>query len=100
MESLRTDVICGACQKSFSVELTRMRLNLQHVCPNCGSVYSVSEKDAIRAHRVLEELERRMKCAGCVSGRAAPLDASARLRKCFYLSAFAPATGKDLCEAV
>ena len=98
MESLRTGVICSACAKIFSVELTRMRLGLHHTCPSCGSAYHVSEKDAIRAHRILEEIERRMKCVKCVSGGSTPLDAGARLRKCFEFSVLSAALGNGLCE--
>lgn len=100
MADLKTELRCRACERSFSVELTTMRFNFQHTCPFCGSAYRVSEEEAIRAHRALDEIEHMRKCAWCVTGRAAPLEASARLGKCFYFSAFPAVIGNDVCEVI
>jgi hypothetical protein len=100
MEILDTDLRCSACRSSFTVRISTMRLNFRHACPFCGSVYSISEEEAIRAHRTLDEIERMRKCECCVSGRGTLLDASARLGKCFNVSAFPAIVGNDLCEAV
>ncbi len=100
MEILRGTLQCGVCQKKFPVELARMRFNFRHACPFCGSMYAISEKEALQAHRALDEMEHMRKCAGCVSGRAAPSGASARLLKCSCFSTFSPVIGDVLCEAV
>jgi len=100
MEMLSGTLQCGVCEKKFPVELARMRFNFQHTCPFCGTVYTVSEEEALRAHRALDEMEHMRKCAGCVSGRAAPLGAGARLLKCSCFSTFSAVIGNDLCEAV
>ena len=95
MESLKADVQCSTCEKSFSVDLNKMRLNYQHTCPFCGAPYRVSEKEAIRAHRALDGIEHMRKCACCVSGRDAALTVSAQLMKRLSSSAV---IGNDLCE--
>lgn len=100
MEILDTNLRCGACRASFSVRLSMMRLNFRHACPFCGSAYSISEEEAIQAHRALDEIEHIRKCTCCVYGGSASLDASARLGKCFNVSAFPAIVGNDLCEAV
>jgi predicted RNA-binding Zn-ribbon protein involved in translation (DUF1610 family) len=48
---------CSACGRPFSVELARIRYRFAHACPFCGDEYVVSENQAIRAHRALDELE-------------------------------------------
>ncbi len=48
---------CSTCGRPFSVELARIRFHLTHACPFCGAVYVVSEHQAIRAHRALDEFE-------------------------------------------
>ena len=100
METLKGNLQCSACQKKFPVELARMRFNFKHACPFCGSIYTISEQEALRAHRMLDEIERMRKCADCVSGRGLFLDASRRFsgRSCF--STFSAVIGNDLCEAV
>ena|SRR5271157_4907634 len=95
MESVKADVQCSKCEKSFSVDLNKMRLNSQHTCPFCGAAYKVPEKEAIRAHRALDGIEHMRKCACCVSGRDAALEASAQFMKRLSSSAV---IGNDLCE--
>ena len=70
MADFRTDLQCGRCERSFSVELTKMRLNLKHACPFCGFECRVSQEQAIQAHRALDELQHIAKCTYCVEGRA------------------------------
>jgi DNA-directed RNA polymerase subunit RPC12/RpoP len=48
---------CTGCGASFLVELRSMRVNLRNACPACGFRQSISEDEAIKAHRLLEELE-------------------------------------------
>ena len=100
MEILRSDLQCMACQKKFPVELARMRFNFQHACPFCGAVYTISEQEALKAHRALDEMEHMRKCAGCVSGRSSTRSVSARFLKCSCFSTFSAVIGNDLCEAV
>ena len=52
---------CNMCGRDFSVELARIRFRVKHPCPFCGAEYVVSESQAIRAHRALDELEHRAK---------------------------------------
>ena len=49
--------ICANCAKTFPVELRRMRLNLQSLCPVCGFPNSINEDEAFKAQRLLERLE-------------------------------------------
>ena len=60
MADLTATLICAACSRSYGVELRRMRLNLEHPCPGCGCTNKITEDQAIKAHRLLEELEREM----------------------------------------
>ncbi|MGD0229328.1 MAG: hypothetical protein ABSC19_03080 [Syntrophorhabdales bacterium] len=39
------------------MELAKMRTGFTHPCPSCGLARRISEKEAIRAHRRLDELE-------------------------------------------
>jgi len=52
---------CSACGNRFSVELGRMRVNLGHVCPRCGSECPISSDQALQAHRALERIENETK---------------------------------------
>lgn len=57
MADYTLNVGCTACGGMLTVELRRMRLNLPNACPGCGSWHRISEDEAIKAHRLLEELE-------------------------------------------
>jgi hypothetical protein len=57
MADFRTDLQCGQCRGTFSVELTKMRLHFRHRCPRCGFEVTVTESQAVKAHRTLDQLE-------------------------------------------
>jgi hypothetical protein len=60
MTDFTADLECEGCGKAFSVELTRMRLHFTHRCPFCGVENGVTEGQAVKAHRRLDELEHRI----------------------------------------
>ncbi len=51
---------CRQCGKVYRVELRKLRTNLPTVCPSCGFEQEVAEKQAVKAHRLLEGLEYQM----------------------------------------
>lgn len=57
MSDFSVNSTCIRCKRSYTVELRRMRLNLPLACPSCGFLGSISETQAIEAHRLLERLE-------------------------------------------
>ncbi len=61
MANFSTELICMKCRRLYPVELRKMRLNIHHPCPACGSWNSISEEQAIKTQRLLEALERREK---------------------------------------
>jgi Zn finger protein HypA/HybF involved in hydrogenase expression len=44
-----TKCTCANCAQAYPVELRRMRLNLNNLCPACGFPNSISEDEAFRA---------------------------------------------------
>jgi predicted Zn finger-like uncharacterized protein len=59
MNRLTNGLRCPQCGTRFRVELHKMRVNAPIPCPSCGFLWSVTEAQAIRAHRLLEQLEYR-----------------------------------------
>jgi hypothetical protein len=59
MGDLTNGLRCPQCGTNFPVELNRMRVNVPNQCPSCGFLCTVSEDQAISAHRLLERLEYR-----------------------------------------
>jgi DNA-directed RNA polymerase subunit RPC12/RpoP len=57
-------LVCLRCGETFPVHLNRVRARSGIVCPACESACLVSEDQAIRAHRRLEELEVFAKISG------------------------------------
>lgn len=57
MDDLTNVLLCPQCGTNFPVEVNRMRVNVPNSCPSCGFLCSVSEDQAISAHRLLERLE-------------------------------------------
>jgi len=57
MMDFKGELRCHACGSLFSVQLAKMRFRVKHPCPSCGAEYAVSERQAIKAHRTLDELE-------------------------------------------
>ena len=57
MCNFTVNTICARCERSYCVELRRMRSNLRVACPLCGFVNNISETQAIEAQRLLEKLE-------------------------------------------
>ena len=55
--------VCTCCNKTYQVELRKMRLNIHNFCPLCGFPNSISEKEAFNAQRLLERLERETRIA-------------------------------------
>jgi len=100
MTDLKMQLHRGACRKNFPVELNRMRFAFLHACPSCGAAYRISEKEAIRAHRLLEQIERVRKCSCCTSGKAMPSSGGTRFGRCSDLPIFPAVIADDLCKAV
>jgi hypothetical protein len=58
-----TKRLCANCRQTYQIELRRMRLNLENLCPACGFPNSISENEAFKAQRLLERLEMRSRVA-------------------------------------
>jgi hypothetical protein len=67
MNYLTDQIRCPRCETSFPVEFHRMRVNTPYGCPSCGFQCTISEDQAIRAHRLLERIECQKRTVGPVS---------------------------------